>query len=109
MATAISNPFQKLTNQSHFISLNLYVGLLLQYQEHLAYLEEQIDALATEVDEYEIITFIPSIGNKIVNISFITTYSKSEFIILTSRIAALHAPRSKNLRIIVSPGAYTAN
>lgn len=35
MAAAISNPFQKITYQSHLISLNLYVDLLLQYQVHL--------------------------------------------------------------------------
>ena len=73
--------------ESHFISLNLYVGLLLQYQE-------QIDALATEVDEYEVIKSIPCIGNKIVNISFITTYSKSEFILLTSRMNLIKTSRS---------------
>jgi transposase len=65
MAAAISNPFQKITYQSHLISLNLYVDLLLQYQVHLTYLEEQIDALATEVEEYSIIQSIPGIGNKI--------------------------------------------
>ncbi|WP_438351776.1 IS110 family transposase [Paenibacillus sp. FA6] len=65
MVAAISNPFQKITYQSHLISLNLYVDLLLQYQVHLAYLEEQIDALATVVEEYSIIQSIPGIGNKI--------------------------------------------
>ena len=65
MAAAISNPFQKITYQSHLISLNLYVDLLLQYQVHLAYLEEQIDALATQVEEYSIVQSIPGIGNKI--------------------------------------------
>lgn len=65
MAAAINNPFQKITYQSHLISLNLYVDLLLQYQGHLAYLEEQIDALSAEVEEYSIIQSIPGIGNKI--------------------------------------------
>ncbi|SCW86454.1 hypothetical protein SAMN04487970_107917 [Paenibacillus tianmuensis] len=65
MAAAINNPFQKITYQSHLISLNLYVDLLLQYQGHLAYLEKQIDALSAEVEEYSIIQSIPGIGNKI--------------------------------------------
>lgn len=39
--------------------------LLLQYQEHLAYLEKQIDALAARVEECSIILSIPGIGNKI--------------------------------------------
>lgn len=65
MDAAINNPFQKIAYQSHPISLELYIGLLLQYQEHLSHLEEQIDALAKEVEEYQIIQSIPGIGNKI--------------------------------------------
>jgi transposase len=64
-AAAINNPFQKVTYQSHLFSIELYIGLLLQYQEHLAHLEERIDALAEELEEYQIIQSIPGIGNKI--------------------------------------------
>ena len=36
MAAATRNPFQKTAYQSHLISLELYIRLLLQYQEHLS-------------------------------------------------------------------------
>jgi hypothetical protein len=52
MAAATRNPFQKTAYQSHLTSLELYISLLLQYQEHLSNLTEQIDALAEEVEEY---------------------------------------------------------
>jgi transposase len=65
MAAAIRNPFQKTTYHSHLISIELYISLLLQFQEHLSRLEIQIDALAEEVEEYQIIQSIPGIGNKI--------------------------------------------
>ncbi|RNB84840.1 hypothetical protein EDM56_19950 [Brevibacillus fluminis] len=64
MAAATRNPFQKTAYQSHLISLELYISLLLQYQEHLSSLQDQIDALAKEVEEYEIIQSIPGIGKK---------------------------------------------
>ncbi len=43
----------------------MYIQMLLQYQEHLSKLEEQIDALAEEIEEYKIIQSIPGIGEKI--------------------------------------------
>ena len=43
----------------------MYIQMLLQYQEHLAKLEDQIDALAEEIEEYKIIQSIPGIGEKI--------------------------------------------
>lgn len=43
----------------------MYIQLLLQYQEHLAKLDDQIDALAGEIEEYKIIQSIPGIGEKI--------------------------------------------
>ena len=39
--------------------------MLLQYQEHLSKLDDQIDALAGEIEEYKIIQSIPGIGEKI--------------------------------------------
>ncbi|MCM3655625.1 transposase, partial [Metabacillus litoralis] len=38
---------------------------LLQYKEHLSKLEAEIDALAKEIEEYNIIKSIPGIGEKI--------------------------------------------
>ncbi len=59
------NPFKSIVYQSHLISLDMYIQLLLQYQEHLAQLEDQIDALAGEIEEYKMIQSIPGIGEKI--------------------------------------------
>ncbi len=65
MAAASRNPFKKTAYQSHLISLELYIDLLLQYQEQLSKIQAQIDALAGEIEEYKIIQSIPGIGNKI--------------------------------------------
>lgn len=65
MAAAIRNPFRKAPYQSHLFSINMYISMLLHYKEHLSTLEKQIDALANEVEEYEIIQSIPGIGEKI--------------------------------------------
>ncbi|MFY0759989.1 IS110 family transposase [Metabacillus dongyingensis] len=62
---AIRNPFQKALYHSHILSLHMYIDLLLQYKEHLSKLAAEIDALAKEVEEYEIIQSIPGIGEKI--------------------------------------------
>jgi transposase len=59
------NPFQHIRYQSHLISLELYIQMLLQYQEHLTRLENKINALAGEIEEYKIIQSIPGIGEKI--------------------------------------------
>jgi transposase len=59
------NPFKSTLYQSHLISLEMYIQMLLQYQEHLAKLDDQIDALAGEIEEYKIIQSIPGIGEKI--------------------------------------------
>lgn len=65
LEAANRNPFQSTLYQSHLISLEMYIQLLLQYQEHLAKLDDQIDALAGEIEEYKIIPSIPGIGEKI--------------------------------------------
>jgi transposase len=62
---AIRNPFRGANLQSHLFSLNMYIKMLLQYQEHLSALENQIDALAMNIEEYEIIQSIPGVGGKI--------------------------------------------
>jgi transposase len=64
-AAAARNPFEKTVYQSHILSLNIYINILLQYKEHLSKLESEIDALAKEIEEYNIIKSIPGIGDKI--------------------------------------------
>jgi transposase len=63
--TAERNPFKETAFSSHLISLKLLISLLLQYQEHLADLDQSIDALAAELQEYELIQSIPGIGTRI--------------------------------------------
>jgi transposase len=65
LLAAKQNPFQKTMYSSHLISLKVLITLILQYQEHLAELEQKADALAEELEEYELIQSIPGIGNKI--------------------------------------------
>ncbi len=43
----------------------MYINMILQYKEHLSKLESEIDALAKEIEEYNIIKSIHSIGEKI--------------------------------------------
>ncbi|WP_392085258.1 transposase, partial [Streptomyces sp. NPDC015350] len=64
-AAAARNPFEKTIYQSHLLSLNMYIDMLLQYKGHLSKLEAEIDALAKEIEEYNIIKSIPGIGEKI--------------------------------------------
>ncbi|MGJ7913838.1 transposase, partial [Neobacillus sp. LXY-1] len=64
-AAAARNPFEKTVYQSHILSLGMYINIILQYKEHLSTLESEIDALAKEVEEYNIIKSIPGIGEKI--------------------------------------------
>lgn len=65
LAAAERNPFRKPPFHSHLISLEMYVSMLLHYREHLSALEKQMDALANELEEYQIIQSIPGIGEKI--------------------------------------------
>jgi transposase len=64
-AAATRNPFEKTVYRSHILSLKMYINIILQYKEHLSTLESEIDALAKEVEEYNIIKSIPGIGEKI--------------------------------------------
>lgn len=59
------NPFQQGVYESQLFSLDMYITMLLQYQEHLSSLEWQIDVLAEEIEECKIIQSIPGIGEKI--------------------------------------------
>ena len=65
LAAAERNPFRNAPFHSHLISLEMYVSMLLHYREHLTALEKQMDALANELEEYQIIQSIPGIGEKI--------------------------------------------
>jgi transposase len=62
---AKQNPFQLTMYSSHLVNLKVLIALILQYQEHLAGLEKNIDALAEEIQEYDLIQSIPGIGHKI--------------------------------------------
>ncbi|EJD4908109.1 MULTISPECIES: IS110 family transposase [Bacilli] len=65
MAAAEKSPFQEGVHESYVLSLRMFITLLLQYQEHLSKLEKQIDALAEEKKEYDLLRSIPGVGNKI--------------------------------------------
>jgi hypothetical protein len=65
LKAAKQNPFQQTMYSSHLINLKVLITLILQYQEHLAELEQNIDALAEEIEEYDLIQSIPGIGHKI--------------------------------------------
>ncbi len=43
----------------------MYIKMLLEYKKHLSMLEDEIDALAKNIEEYEIIRSIPGVGEKI--------------------------------------------
>lgn len=59
------NPFKKILYQSHLVTLKLYIQMLLQQKEFLSILEQEIDELATQFEEYEILHSIPGVGCKI--------------------------------------------
>jgi transposase len=59
------NPFQNNLYQSHILTMEMYIKVLLEYQKHLSSLEKEIDASAREIEEYKIIQSIPGIGEKI--------------------------------------------
>ncbi|MEH7238883.1 IS110 family transposase [Bacillus sp. JJ1562] len=65
IAAATQNPFQKVLYQSNLLTLEMYIKMLLEYQKHLSKLVGEIDALAKEIEEYEIVQSIPGIGEKI--------------------------------------------
>jgi transposase len=65
MAAASRNPLKKTVYESHLVSLEMYIRMILQYQEHLSNLENRIDALAADIEKYKIIQSFPCIGEKI--------------------------------------------
>lgn len=62
---AENNPIFGVILDSHALTLNLMIELILQYQEHLRFLEEQINSQAQGIKEYELLRSIPGIGNKV--------------------------------------------
>ena len=63
--TALRNPFQNNLYQSHIFNLRMFINIILQYEDHLSKLAAEIDALAKEIEEYEIIQSISGVGEKI--------------------------------------------
>jgi transposase len=59
------NPFKKTLYQSHLVTLKMYIQMILQQREFLNVLEQEIETLAKQFEEYEILTSIPGIGTKI--------------------------------------------
>jgi len=65
LVAAKQNPFQQTMYASHLINLKVLITLILQYQEHITGSEQNIDALAEDIEEYELIQSISGIGHKI--------------------------------------------
>ncbi|WP_427107653.1 IS110 family transposase [Lysinibacillus xylanilyticus] len=65
IGAAERNPFQSTLYQSLLISLNMYIDLLQVYHQQLSTLEREIDELAAQLEEYELLQSIPGIGEKI--------------------------------------------
>lgn len=63
--SALRDPFQNNLYDSHIFNLEILVKIVLQYQEHLSNIADEIDALASEIEEYEILQSIPGVGEKI--------------------------------------------
>jgi transposase len=59
------NPFKKILYQSHLVTLKMYIPMLLQQKEFLSILEQEIDVLAMQFEEYELLRSIPGVGCKI--------------------------------------------
>lgn len=64
-AAADRNPFQHPVCHGHIVSLQMYIQMLFQYQEHLSQLKREIDALARSFEDHGLIQSIPGIGDKL--------------------------------------------
>ena len=73
------NPFQNTLYQSHILTMEMYIKVLLEYQKHLSSPEKEIDASAKEIEEYKIIQSIPGIGEKIAA-TIISERNRSEYL-----------------------------
>ena len=65
MMTAAQNSANTTVYQSHLLMLKEMIELLFRYQEHLTHLEREIDALARNIKEYDLLRSIPGIGDKL--------------------------------------------
>ncbi|MET4562740.1 transposase [Lysinibacillus parviboronicapiens] len=65
IGAAERNPFQSTLYQSLLVSLNMYIDLLQVYHQQLSTLEREIDELAAQLEEYELLQSIPGISEKI--------------------------------------------
>lgn len=65
MAAATRNPFQHQVYQSLIITMGMHIKIVLQYKELLSNLQNEIEALVKNIEEYKIIKSIPGIGEKI--------------------------------------------
>jgi transposase len=59
------SPNSRVIYDSHCITLHMLLSLLLELQEHLSHLEHEIDALAQERKEYDLLRSVPGVGDKI--------------------------------------------
>jgi transposase len=65
IGAARDNPTSSITYDCHSITLRMLISLLLELQEHLSHLEKEIDVLAQERKEYDLLRSVPGIGDKI--------------------------------------------
>lgn len=65
MMTAASDNPKMVVSQSHLFILRQTIELLFRNQEHLTQLENEIDALARNIKEYDLLRSIPGVGDKI--------------------------------------------
>jgi transposase len=65
IGAAQDNPDSNITYNCHSITLRMLISLLLELHEHLSNLEREIDVLAQERKEYDLLRSIPGIGDKI--------------------------------------------
>ncbi len=65
ISAAQCSPNSRVIYDSHFITLHMLISLLLELQEHLSHLEQEIDTLAQERKEYDLLRSVPGIGDKI--------------------------------------------
>lgn len=65
IVAAERNPFQSTLYHSLLVSLNMYIDLLQAYHQQLSTLEREIDELAVQLKEYELLQTIPGVGEKI--------------------------------------------
>ncbi|WP_261808189.1 IS110 family transposase [Paenibacillus sp. N3.4] len=99
---ANKNPFQQTMYASHLINLRILITLILQYQEHLAELEQNIVALANEIEEYDLIQSIPGIGHKMAAtiLSEIGEFDRLPF----RKLEGLCKPETELFRMIIHVG-----